>query len=431
LHEKLLSNKQTTTTSTATTPTKVQTELDQKLKKNQHHLALYDIVWLIVFIVYLIGFLVLPALITLANNLPPASAMTLIMEQIRMLMKTIAFVRSNVPRALLNGNNRISLLDSKLNSDETKGEDCVNKTKLKSSIIDSFQALEHSEGEDEETETSEDCTNTNEILCPSFTCYLYFLFAPTLVYKDKYPRTRTIRWNVVFSNFAQVIGCGLYTYYIFWRFCIPVFKNFNTEHVTVKMFISSILNCTLPGTLLLLVGFYAFLHCWLNAFSEMLRFGDRMFYKDWWNSTNYSNYYRSWNVVVHDWLYSYIYKDAYYLLGKKHKWTCQFLIFLISAAIHEYVITLAFGFFYPVLFCMFGGLGFGFLFLKSEKNPNFWNFVMWISLLIGLGGLMCLYSIEWYARQNCSQSFDSIFIDYMLPRSFTCGMGKSIEIKPI
>ena len=53
-----------------------------------------------------------------------------------------------------------------------------------------------------------------------------------------------------------------------------------------------------------------------------------------------------------------------------------------------------------------------------------------MGLLIGLGGLMCLYSIEWYARQNCPQSFDSIFFDYLMPRSFTCGMG-NLEIKLI
>jgi hypothetical protein len=27
------------------------------------------------------------------------------------------------------------------------------------------------------------------------------------------------------------------------------------------------------------IGFYGFLHCWLNAFAEMLGFADRMFYK--------------------------------------------------------------------------------------------------------------------------------------------------------
>lgn len=36
------------------------------------------------------------------------------------------------------------------------------------------------------------------------------------------------------------------------------------------------------GTFLLLLSFFAFLHCWLNAFAEMLRFADRTFYKVSW-----------------------------------------------------------------------------------------------------------------------------------------------------
>jgi hypothetical protein len=31
--------------------------------------------------------------------------------------------------------------------------------------------------------------------------------------------------------------------------------------------------------MILLLAFFAFLHCWLNLFGELLRFGDRMFYK--------------------------------------------------------------------------------------------------------------------------------------------------------
>lgn len=31
--------------------------------------------------------------------------------------------------------------------------------------------------------------------------------------------------------------------------------------------------------------------------------------QDWWNSTSFANYYRTWNVVVHDWLYYYVYCD--------------------------------------------------------------------------------------------------------------------------
>lgn len=80
------------------------------------------------------------------------------------------------------------------------------------------------------------------------------------------------------------------------------------------------------------------------------------------------------------------------------------------------------------------------MFWKPTKHSNFWNFMLWFSMLIGLGGLMCLYSIEWYARRNCAQSFvrylflrlssllfflflfkDSFIVDFVLPRSFTCG----------
>jgi sterol O-acyltransferase len=132
-----------------------------------------------------------------------------------------------------------------------------------------------------------------------------------------YLRTSRIKWRNVFANFAQVLGCILYTYYIFERFCIPVFKHLNKEHLNVKMFVFSLLNCTLPGTLLLLVAFYAFLHCWLNAFAEMMRFADRMFYKDWWNSTNFSNYYRTVKIYTSGYLiiFPILIKSKYFSSG--------------------------------------------------------------------------------------------------------------------
>lgn len=47
------------------------------------------------------------------------------------------------------------------------------------------------------------------------------------------------------------------------------------------MYYCCLLTCHvfLAGVLVLFLGFFAFLHCWLNAFAEMLRFADRMFYK--------------------------------------------------------------------------------------------------------------------------------------------------------
>lgn len=90
--------------------------------------------------------------------------------------------------------------------------------------------------------------------CPEFSKYLYFLFAPTLIYRDSYPRTSTVRWNFVISHLVQFATTTLFAYYLFYRFCLPVFGHFNSEHVTVKIFVLSILNCTLPGALLLFCG---------------------------------------------------------------------------------------------------------------------------------------------------------------------------------
>ena len=55
-------------------------------EEKKNNFVFYDFIWLIVYIVYLIGFIILPAYITLASALPPASAMTLIIEQVFFLV---------------------------------------------------------------------------------------------------------------------------------------------------------------------------------------------------------------------------------------------------------------------------------------------------------------------------------------------------------
>ena len=67
-------------------------------------------------------------------------------------------------------------------------------------------------------------------------------------------RTKEIDWNSVVFNIFQVVICIFYAYYVFMRFCVPNFSNFNQEHVTVKSFVISVFGCMMPGTLTLLIG---------------------------------------------------------------------------------------------------------------------------------------------------------------------------------
>ena len=60
---------------------------------------------------------------------------------------------------------------------------------------------------------------------------------------------------------------------------------------------------------------------------------------------------------MHDWLFAYIYKDSLFILGDNKKAFAAILVFILSAIAHEYILILSFGFFFPLLFFMFGGIG--------------------------------------------------------------------------
>ncbi|NWU99718.1 SOAT1 acyltransferase, partial [Upupa epops] len=308
-----------------------------------------------------------PTYVAISYTLPPASRFIVILEQVRLVMKAHSFIRENVPKVL-------------------------SSVKDKSSTVP----------------------------IPRISQYLYFLFAPTLIYRDSYPRNPTVRWGYVATKFAQVLGSLFYAYYIFVRLCIPQFHNSGQESFHLRGLVLCIFNSILPGVLIFFLVFFAFLHCWLNAFAEMLRFADRMFYKDWWNSTSYANYYRTWNVVVHDWLYYYAYRDFLWFFGKKFRAAAMLSVFAVSAAVHEYVLSICFSFCYPVLFFLFMCFGMLFNFILNDRRKGpIWNVIMWTSLFLGQGVIICLYSQEWYARMYCPVE-NPTFLDYLKPRSWSC-----------
>lgn len=298
-------------------------------------------------------------------KLTVAESVAALCELTRFLMKAYAFIRSNVPRVL--------------------------RYKL------------HTE---------------NQTLCPEFTKFLYFLFAPTLVYKDNYPRSKHIKWSYVATCFVEVLGCIIYISFVFERFLVPFFEDYGLKPYRWQDVTLTILGNGMAGILVLLCTFYAVLHAWMNGFAEMLRFGDRMFYKDWWTSTSYGRYYRTWNVVVHDWLYTYVYKDMYEIVSPKNKLLAKFMVFFVSALFHEFILGFSFRFCYPVLFVMFFGFGLAFSFVKWEYN-TLGNTAVWYGLALGMGIGISTYCMEFYARLNCPIENETV-VNYFIPRSLTC-----------
>ncbi|XP_065839747.1 sterol O-acyltransferase 1-like [Oscarella lobularis] len=333
-----------------------------------------DVASFIVYTSYLLLFFYYPISMLATLDLPPASSIVVACEQMRFIMKVHSFIRENAAKVL-------------------------------------YPSAELAPGLNKEI--------------PGFSRYLYFLFCPTLIYRDVYPRTPEIRWSYVATNFAQVAACLVYTYYMFYRFLIPVLQNTGKAPWNLRSLAMAVFSCILPGTMVLLLGFFSLLHSWLNAFAEMTQFADRQFYKDWWNSRQWGTYYRTWNVVVHDWLHSYVFRDMekFFSYNSRCSSIPRFAVFVLSAVVHEYVLVCAFRFFFPVLFVMFGGFGLGFIYLTNHRQSRLWNIFMWLMLFTGCGLLMCLYSHEWFVRKNCPMP-NATWADYIVPRTLTCNYGE-------
>ncbi|KAE8737120.1 hypothetical protein FOCC_FOCC017421 [Frankliniella occidentalis] len=316
----------------------------------------WDAVFLLLLVAFDAALLTLPVLRMLHYAMPFASSFALLTESVRVLMKSHAFVRSNAPRALAEG------------------------------------------------------------VVPGFNQFLYFMFAPTLVYCDTYPRTPQIRWRVVACCMLEVVGCLFYISFLTERYLLHMFRDFGLRPFTPLEGVAAVLSTVLPAGLAFMCCFYLLLHSWHNAWAEMLRFGDRMFYMDWWNQGSFSAWYRTWNVLVQDWLYTYVYKDVVLLGG--NGLGARVAVFFISAAVHEFILGFALRFFYPVLYVFFGIIGFLLSFLTFGSTAV-GNVGLWLSLFLGDGMMFSFYAIEHYARQNCEQIIDSSW-DLFIPRSWSC-----------
>uniref|UniRef100_A0A670ZN44 O-acyltransferase n=1 Tax=Pseudonaja textilis TaxID=8673 RepID=A0A670ZN44_PSETE len=223
---------------------------------------------------------------------------------------------------------------------------------------------------------------TDQISPPELSTYLYFLFCPTLIYRKSYPS---------FKNLFSLPKVGRTNVFLY------------LSHSVISI---------------LFVVFYFFMDCWQNIFAEILRFADRSFYKDWWNSTAFSTFFRSWNVIVHDWLYYYIYQDFLWLIGERARAGAMLIVFLLSAISHEYILTFSFGFFYPVFFVIYTYL-LDYKMHEEQRKGPVWNTIIWICLPLGLGIFLSLYCQEWFAHVHCPLK-EKTFWELVTPRSWYC-----------
>ena len=163
----------------------------------------------------------------------------------------------------------------------------------------------------------------------------YFWWAPTLVYQPYYPRTDRIRWTFVFKRAGEVAALSVFIWLVCAQYAVPLLRNSLAGMASVDFasIAERVMKLSPIAMIVWLAGFFALFHSFLNALAEIMMFGDRVFYEDWWNSVNLRQYWSSWNKPVYHFMRRHVYSP---LVGRG--WSNQAasaLVFVFSGFLHE------------------------------------------------------------------------------------------------
>uniref|UniRef100_A0A8C5F8X1 O-acyltransferase n=1 Tax=Gadus morhua TaxID=8049 RepID=A0A8C5F8X1_GADMO len=212
----------------------------------------------------------------------------------------------------------------------------------------------------------------------------YFVFAPTLCYELNFPRSPKIRMSFLLRRLLEMVRGWM----------VPIIQS---SMKPLEVWTIHILK-QVPNHLLWLMFFYWFFHSSLNFTAELLRFGDRQFYKDWWNAETVTYFWQNWNIPVHKWCLRHFYCP---LLRKGFsKMVSQSAVFFLSAFFHEYLMSVPLRMFRLWAFMgMMSQLPLAWLVTRFLRG-NYGNAAVWISLIIGQPIAVLMYVHDYYVLHN-------------------------------
>ena len=166
----------------------------------------------------------------------------------------------------------------------------------------------------------------------------YFWWAPTLVYQPVYPRSDKIRWGFVSKRLAEATALTVFIWLASAQYAAPLLRNSLDKIATLDIahIFERLTKLSTISVLIWLAGFFALFHSILNALAEVLRFGDREFYSEWWNSPSVGAYWRLWNKPVYHFMKRHIYSP---LAGRG--WSsgmASVMVFVFSGFLHELLV---------------------------------------------------------------------------------------------
>jgi diacylglycerol O-acyltransferase-1 len=240
----------------------------------------------------------------------------------------------------------------------------------------------------------------------------YFVFAPTLCYQPSYPLSPRFRPRWLLRRLAELAVFGALMALIIEQYMLPAARNsagaFSERPLRPLRCAERLLKLSIPTLYVWLCIFYCFFHCWLNALGELLRFGDRGFYREWWNATTIEQYWRLWNIPVHKWLTRHVYFPA-----MRHGFTrtqALSVTFFFSAAAHELLIGVPChvlrGWAFMGIMAQVPLIALTEWTARKLKNDQAGNVIFWLSFCIfGQPMAVLLYYMDVMARTQGTAAF--------------------------
>ncbi|KAL8855455.1 MAG: hypothetical protein Q9178_007905 [Gyalolechia marmorata] len=228
--------------------------------------------------------------------------------------------------------------------------------------------------------------------------YADYILCPTLCYELEYPRTERTQYLELFWKTLAVFGCIFLLTITSEEFIVPVLhdaslrlNDISSKSETLLILSESISLLLFPFMVTFLLVFLVIFEYVLGAFAEITCFADRHFYSDWWNSCDWLEFSREWNIPVHHFLRRHVYGASRPYMSRN---VSTLVTFLVSAFGHELVMG-----------CITKKLrGYGFLaqmlqlpivaLQRTEAVRGkrlFNNICFWVSMILGLSMMCALY----------------------------------------
>ena len=241
---------------------------------------------------------------------------------------------------------------------------------------------------------------------PTVKSSLYYLFAPTLIYQHSYPMKNSRDWKNIACWSLEIVAVWWSTLTVLNHGFIDAFRDVGTRPLTANDWLDIFNQSSLLGFHVAINIGYAFLHCWHNIWGELLYFGDRIFYKNFFAADNIYDMFNKWNVLIHTWIVTYLYKPC--IRNTNNKIIAAFYSFFVSFIFHDYAVavplkiwTMQFTANIIIAFLMLPIILAVRDFLTKHPLPSKLNISVFFIMGCGMAGSTATAATKYFWQQNC------------------------------